>query len=108
IISQENITRSVTRDQYRALLLALNQDVLPVILPVDASEKARRGVEGMRKDVWPALRWGKSNTNLLAERIEEIKSLDLSRNSKALAVRFLPESVELSPHLYLVMGGRAG
>ncbi len=108
IISQQNISRAITREQYRALLLALNQDELPGILPVDASEKARRGVEGMRKDVWPSLRWGKSNTNLLAERIGEIKSLDLSRNSIALAVRFLPESVELSPHLYVVMGGRAG
>lgn len=108
IISQQNISRTVTREQYGKLLLALNREELPDIAPVDANERSRRGVEGLRKDVWDALRWGRTNTHLLAERIEEIKRLDLSRNSKALATRFLPELVDLSPHLYVVMGGRAG
>lgn len=108
IISQQNISRTVTRDQYGKLLLALNREELPDIVPVDSSERSRRGVEGLRKDVWSALRWGRTNTQLLAERIEEIKRLDLSRNSKALATRFLPASVDLSPRLYVVMGGRAG
>ncbi|MFZ0063889.1 MAG: DUF5700 domain-containing putative Zn-dependent protease [Pyrinomonadaceae bacterium] len=108
IISQQNISRTVTREQYRVLLSALNRGELPDIAPVDASERSRRGVEGLRKDVWFALRWGRTKTNLLAERIEEIKRHDFSRNVKALAIRFLPEPVELSLHLYIVMGGRAG
>ncbi|HJY30662.1 MAG TPA: DUF5700 domain-containing putative Zn-dependent protease [Pyrinomonadaceae bacterium] len=108
IISQQNISRTVTREQYRTLLLALSCDQLPDIAPVDASERARRGVEGLRKDVWSALRWGRTNTTLLAERIEEIKRLDLSRKAVALATQFLPETVKLSPDLYVVVGGRAG
>ena len=108
IISQQNISRSVTREQYRTLLLALTREELPEIVPVDAREKSRRGVEGLRKDVWPSLRWGRNNTNLLAERIEEIKRIDLFRKSVALATRYLPETVDLSPRLYVVMGGRAG
>lgn len=108
IISQQNISRSVTREQYRTLLLALTREELPEIVPVDGREKSRRGVEGLRKDVWPSLRWGRNNTNLLAERIEEIKRINLFRKSVALATRYLPEKVELSPRLYVVMGGRAG
>ena len=108
IIGQQNISRAVTVGQYRTLLKALGGEVPPDIAPVDETEKARRGVEGLRKDVWPALRWARANTNLLAGRIEEIKQLELSRNSVVLATRFLPEQVELSPRLYVVMGGRAG
>jgi hypothetical protein len=108
IIGQQNISRTVTREQYRTVLLSVSRGELPDIAPADATERSRRGVEGLRKDVWPALRWGRANTNLLAQRIEEVKRLDLSRNSVALASRFLPEPVGLSPRLYVVMGGRAG
>jgi Putative zinc dependent peptidase (DUF5700) len=108
IIRQQNISRAITRDQYRTVLSSLNREELPDLAPIDPSERARRGLEGLRKDVWPAFRWGRSNTNLLAKRIEEIKRLDVFRNCTALASRFLPEKVDLSPHLYVVMGGRAG
>jgi len=108
IISQQNISRTVTREQYRALLSALSCEQWPDIAPVDASERARRGVEGLRKDVWTALRWGRPNTTLLAERVEEVKRLDVLRKAVSLATHFLPETVQLSPHLYVVMGGRAG
>jgi putative zinc-dependent peptidase DUF5700 len=108
IISQQNISRTVKSEQYRTLLLALNCDQLPDIAPVDESERSRRGVEGLRKDVWPALRWGSTNTNLLAERIEEVKGIDVLRRAVTLANKSLPETVQLSPNLYVVLGGRAG
>jgi Putative zinc dependent peptidase (DUF5700) len=108
IIRQQNISRSVTKDQYKFLLINLTREEPPDIAPVDASERARRGVEGLRKDVWAALQWGRANIPLLADRIREIKKRDLFRSSTALAARFLPESVRLAPHLYVVMGGRAG
>jgi hypothetical protein len=108
IISQQNISRTVTREQYKTLLLALNCEQSPDIAPVDAGERAQRGVEGLRKDVWSALRWGRTNTNLLTERIEAVRPLDLFHRSSALARRFLPEPVKLSPRLSVVMGGRAG
>src|SRR5262245_29074358 len=73
IISQQNISRTVTREQYKTLLSALSCEQWPDIAPVDASERARRGIEGLRKDVWSALRWGKTNTNLLTERIEALR-----------------------------------
>jgi len=98
----------VTEEQYRTLLLGLTSEQLGDIAPVDASERARRGVEGLRKDVWPALRWGQANTKLLAARIEELKRLDLFGKAMKLAADSLPERVELSPHLYVVLGGRAG
>ena len=108
IISQQNISRTVTREQYRTLLLSMSSGELPDIAPADLMERSRRGVEGLRKDVWPSLRWGRTNTSLLAQRIEEVKRLDLSHNAVALASRFLPERVALSPRLYVVIGGRAG
>ena len=108
IIDQQNISRRVTKEQYEIVILFLSRGELPDIAPVDATERSRRGVDGLRNDVWPALLWGRANTNLLAQRIEQIKRLDLSRNSLELASRFLPEPVELSPRLYIVMGGRAG
>lgn len=108
IIRQQNISRSVTREQYKLLLLNLDREQQPDVAPVDTDERARRGAEGLRKDVWAALRWGRANTPLLAERVRRIKRLDLLRSSTALAARFLPEPVRLSPRLYVVMGGRAG
>jgi hypothetical protein len=108
IIRQQNISRSVSKDQYKLLLLNLNGGQLPEVAPVDPGERARRGAEGLSKDVWAALQWGRMNTPLLAERIREIKRLSLFRSSTALAARFLPEPVRLSPRLYVVMGGRAG
>jgi hypothetical protein len=108
IIRQQNISRRVTREQYEVLLANLNREQPPDVGPVDTTERAMRGLDGLRKDVWPALHWGRSNTPLLAERIREIRQLRLLRSSTALASRFLPEVVSLSPRLYVVMGGRAG
>lgn len=108
VIRQQNISRSVTKDQYKLLLLSLDREQPPDVTPVDASERARRGVEGLRKDVWAALRWGRTNTPVLAERLGQIKRLKLYRSSTALAEGYLPEAVRLSPRLYVVMGGRAG
>ena len=108
IIQQQNISRAVTEGQYRSLLSALSLNAPPDITPVDAGERGRRGAEGLRKDVWQSLRWGRENTDLLATRLAQIRGLDLARGSKALALRFLPKPVRLSPRLYVVMGGRAG
>lgn len=108
VIRQQNISRNVAKDQYKLLLSSLAREQPPDITPVDTSERARRGVEGLRNDVWAALRWGRMNTPLLAERLGALKQLKLYGSSTALAARFLPESVRLSPRLYVVMGGRAG
>src|SRR5262245_59625198 len=73
IVRQQNISRRVSPEQYRALLAALPGGEAPALVPVDASERSRRGLEGLRKDVWPALRWGTSHTDLLEARIDQLR-----------------------------------
>ena len=108
IIRQLNISRAVTTDQYRALLLSLSREEMPGIAAAAASERAKRGVEGLQKDVWPALRWGVAHTDLLAQRIAELRALDVSAAAQRMAAGFLPEAVPLTSQLFVVMGGRAG
>jgi len=108
ILEQQNIVREVTRDQYRQVLLHIADPAPPVIAPANAGERARRGVDGLVKNVWPSLRWGTTHVELLVKRLAEVRKLDLAAGAVSLAQQFLPEQVDLSPRLFLVMGGRAG
>jgi hypothetical protein len=81
---------------------------MPSIASVDAGERAKRGVDGLQKDVWPALRWGLTHIDLLAQRVAALKALDLSAAAQRLATKFLPDAMPLTSRLYVVMGGRAG
>jgi hypothetical protein len=108
IVAQQNISRAVSIDQYRLLLQALHRTDPPAIPPVDDGERARRGVDGLRNDVWPGLRWGVANVDTLRRRVEQLKSLDLARTADTTARSLLPEAVSIDANLHVVAGGRAG
>ncbi len=108
ILEQQNISRCVSRDQYRVVLESLSRDEPPPLEPVDASERSRRGVEGLRKDVWPSLRWGTAHPDLLGERLEALRKSDVRSRAVALARKYLPDSEAPPVRISVVMGGRAG
>lgn len=108
IISQLNLARKVSSAQYSQLLNGFIEDKLPDIRPVDKSERARRGVEGLVKNIWPVLKWGLKNTGLLRERLEQLASIDVYFRAHKTAEKFLPEKVDFKPELFIVIGGRAG
>ena len=108
LVAQQNISRAVSIDQYRVLLQNLHRANPPDIAPVDAGERARRGVDGLRNDVWPGLRWGIANIETLEQRVSQLKSLDLADTARRTAISFLPEAVPIDAQLHVVMGGRAG
>lgn len=108
IIAQMNLARRVSPDQYRQLLQGFMEGTRPRIEPVDSTRRAARGVEGLLKDVWPALTWGLTHTSELRARVNHLEELDLYALARKLANRFLPDSLEGSPGLFAVMGGRAG
>jgi len=108
ILKQQNISRRVSPEQYRALLAALPGTTPPDLAPVDASERSRRGLEGLLKDVWPALRWGTAHTDVLEARIDQLRHTDVRAKAAALAQRFLPDGMEPDARVWIVMGGRAG
>jgi hypothetical protein len=108
IIAQMNLARRVSPDQYRHLLQGLMGGTQPRIEPVDSTRRAVRGVEGLLKDVWPILNWGLAHTPELRGRVNHLAALDLYSSARELANRFLPDSLEGSPRVFAVMGGRAG
>ncbi len=108
LIGQMNLARRVSDDQYELILTGLIDRALPEIQPVDSSERALRGVEGLRNRVWGSLFWGIDHTNLLRERLDALEGVDLYGKAHSLALEFLPEPVDISTSLYVVMGGRAG
>ena len=108
IVAQQNISRKVTKAQYATLLRQLAAGQSPALEPADGSERARRGLEGLLKNVWPSLQWGAAHTGLLSERIGELKKSDPVGQARQMASRFLPEPVTLSPRVFVVLGGRAG
>jgi Putative zinc dependent peptidase (DUF5700) len=108
IIQQQNISRAVDPGQYRQLLSHIDREGMPAIAPIDAGERARRGVQGLTENVWPALRWGVANADLLARRLDALRALDVRAAAKELAMRHLPGPVPLDTRLFVVMGGRAG
>ena len=108
IVAQQNISRSVSLAQYRILLQNLHLQVVPEIAPVDQSERASRGVDGLRNDVWAGLRWGVANVDLLAARIAELEEKDVAAEARTLAQSFLPRPVDIRMRIRVVAGGRAG
>ena len=108
IVRQQNVSRRVTAAQYRTILAALGADTAPAVEPADASERAARGVRGLRDDVWPALHWGPAHTDLLAERIAALRSLDAGEQARRMASEWLPDLMLPEVALHVVMGGRAG
>lgn len=108
IVEQQNISRRVSKEQYKQVLVAANKDTPPVIQPVAADPRSERGVQGLVKDVWPSLRWGVANIKPLEERLNSLLDLDVETRARQLALESLPETPSFTPHLYVVMGGRAG
>ena len=108
VIEQQNRSRQVTQAQYRALLAGLARPELPSLTAADGGERARRGLDGLRKDVWPALRWGTANADLLAGRIASLEKMDVGAAAHDLAVSMLPSDTPVTARLHVVMGGRAG
>jgi hypothetical protein len=108
LIAQQNVSRRVTKDQYAEVLRAFAEGREPRLSPADGSERARKGVDGLLKDVWPSLQWGSEHPAVLRERLDAIERLDLLTRAKETASRFFPEEVELSPPVFVVAGGRAG
>ena len=100
--------RSVDAGQYRTLLQSFAAGTQPDIAPLDATERADRGVVGLQRDVWRALSWGRENVGLLREELTSIVRRDVYAEAMDLALSFLPGSVDFHPRLYLVSGGRAG
>ena len=108
IVAQQNISRKVTKAQYATLLRQLAAGRSPALEPADGSERARRGLEGLLKNVWPSLQWGAAHTGLLLERIGELKKSNPVGQARLIASRFLPEPVTFSSRVFVVLGGRAG
>ena len=108
VIEQQNLSRQVTPAQYRALLAGLSRAELPALPSTGDGERARRGLDGLRRDVWPALRWGAANVDVLAGRVADLEKLDVGAAAHDLAVSMLPSDAPVPANLYVVMGGRAG
>ena len=108
IVKQQNLSRRVTADQYRAVLAATAADAAPAVAPADDGERATRGVAGLREDVWPALRWGAANAEILGARLAAIRTLDAGAAAARLALEWLPDATKPQVNLHVVMGGRAG
>jgi hypothetical protein len=108
VIAQQNISRRITLAQYRATLLSACKGDIPYLQPSEPGSRAEKGVEGLTGDVAPALIWGRDHVAFLRQRLAAVKETRGSDEIVPLALRNLPEKVELSPKLYFVMGGRAG
>ncbi len=108
VIEQLNLSRQVTPAQYRALLAGLSRPELPALTQAGDGERARLGLEGLRADVWPSLRWGVANADLLSRRVADLEKLDVGVAAHDLAVSMLPSDTPVAARLYVVMGGRAG
>jgi Putative zinc dependent peptidase (DUF5700) len=108
ILEQQNISRRVSREQYGSLLESLSRDEPPPLEPVDASERSRRGLEGLHKDVWPSLRWGTAHVDLLGARLDALRRNDMRSRAVALARKYLPDAEAPEVRISIVMGGRAG
>src|SRR5262249_22992316 len=93
---------------YRAIVAAITGDAAPEIAPADDGEKAKRGVTGLRDDVWPALHWAAGNADVLRDRLAALRTLDAAPAARQLAGGWLPDPVPPAVRLHVVMGGRAG
>jgi hypothetical protein len=108
IIAQQNISRRITTDQYRDVLISACKGESADIKPADAGARALKGAEGLMRDVGPSLLWGRDHVATLKHHVASAIANVNTSHIVPLAVQNLPEKVELSPKLYFVMGGRAG
>jgi hypothetical protein len=108
VVKQQNISRTVTIGQYRAVLEGACSGKITVVKPAESGTRAEKGVEGLTQDVAPSLLWGRQNLSLLESRLEELRRNRSIADALPLARKYLPEPVPLAPRFYVVMGGRAG
>ena len=108
VVQQQNISRRVTMEQYRAVLQAACAGKVAEVAPAESGVRAEKGVVGLTHDVAPSLVWGRDHISLLESWLEEIRGNQMIGSAVPLARKYLPEEVLLAPKLYVVMGGRAG
>jgi hypothetical protein len=108
IIGQQNVSRRVTPAQYRAVLAAACGGEIARITPSEPGARAVKGVQGLTEDVAPSLIWGRDHIELLRQRLAVAQQNESLGEVVPLALRNLPETIDLAPKLYVVMGGRAG
>lgn len=108
IVDQQNISRRITTAQYRDVLTSACKGEVAHIEPSEAGARAEKGVQGLTGDVAPSLIWARQHVAVLQQRLETAKANQDFDEVVPLAMKNLPEPVELSPKLYFVMGGRAG
>jgi hypothetical protein len=108
IIGQQNISRRVTPAQYRAVLSSACRGEIARVTPSEPGARAEKGVQGLTEDVGPSLIWGRDHVELLKQRLAIAQQNDGLGEVVPLALKNLPEKIDLAPKLYVVMGGRAG
>jgi len=108
VVKQQNISRTVTMDQYRSVLQAACAGKIAAVKPAEPGTRAQKGVDGLTQDVVPSLIWGRENLSLVESRLAELRSNHSIADALPLARKYLPERVRLAPRFYVVMGGRAG
>jgi hypothetical protein len=108
VVQQQNISRRVTKQQYRVVLQAACAGKVAEVKAAEAGARAEKGVAGLTQDVGPSLVWGRDHIALLESQLAELGRNQAIGGSIPLARKYLPEPVPLAPKLYVVMGGRAG
>jgi Putative zinc dependent peptidase (DUF5700) len=108
IIGQQNISRRITSAQYRSVLVSACGGEIAKLQPSESGARADKGVQGLTEDVAPSLLWGRDHVELLKQRLATARKNKYLGEVVPLALKNLPEKIDLSPKLYLVMGGRAG
>jgi hypothetical protein len=108
IVGQMNLARRVSMAQYRTMLTGLMEASKPEIEPVDSTARSRNGVVGLLDNAWPLLNWGLGRTEVLRQRVDHLQRLGFYETAHAIALRFLPDSLEARPRVFAVIGGRAG
>jgi len=108
VVQQQNISRRVTKQQYREVLQAACAGQVAEVKPAEAGARAEKGVAGLTQDVGPSLVWGRDHIALLESQLADLRRNQAIGDATPLARKYLPEQVPLAPKLYVVMGGRAG
>jgi len=108
VVQQQNISRRVTKQQYREVLQAACAGQVAEVKPAEAGARAEKGVAGLTQDVGPSLVWGRDHIALLESQLADLRRNQAIGDATPLARKYLPEQVALAPKLYIVMGGRAG
>ncbi|HTM13632.1 MAG TPA: DUF5700 domain-containing putative Zn-dependent protease, partial [Bryobacteraceae bacterium] len=108
VIAQQNISRRITSEQYRATLASACKGEIARLQPLESAARAQKGVEGLTGDVASSLLWGRDHVAFLRQRLASAKEIQGLGEIVPFALQNLPQKVALSPKLYFVMGGRAG